>query len=698
MVHISSSPTPASASPLDGARLMALLTTHSVGESPSKEDETLASVAGPPQNAMEHPRSSHASAPEVSVPPPAIALAMPTAPPVNMVLSSGSSRFSSNKLPKGRALRGEHVVYDVDVRRNGEAQPQLEVSPITVYTSDPVLLMGRQIAVNRRYICYGLRGGNIRILNVNTALRALLRGHTQRVTDMCFFGEDVHLLASASADGRILVRKIVEGQYEDAKLIISDQTLLAIQIVGDWDSCHPHVCWHSQIQDVLLVAIGKFVLTIDIGKVRQKASPGGFNVEQPIVCQVESPLEGVQVVGVHEEQVTDLAVPSFGSSCVASASQDGTMRIWGYKTRSLLLSTVPHGREAVSAVAFLSAPHSPDHHAILTAGPLNRVLKLWASTSFPEESVSKLKTGTWRCIQTLEFQSSSAEGKLENAFFNQLVVAPQASLILLANAKKNAIYAVHVEFAVGLVPAKFNYLAEFSVTFPILSLTVAEETEGTVQVYCVQTQAIQQYTLDVSQCLPPPNEEYSSEPSSTVEKGPVLLQAYDAAQVSASDKGEADFLELGSTTAPTTTGPSASVPARSITASSAFGSPVEVSHQEVLHAVTERAKALDITRLTTVVPVNEIVDDFGKPTSELTSANQTTRVSVSQVATMPMNQTEVAPASSITKPPQPSKRRPRSKSPTKPDMQYVPVITASSTQVLEKLEKPSDSWLEQKNT
>ncbi len=179
MVHISSSPTPASASPLDGARLMALLTTHSVGESPSKEDETLASVAGPPQNAMEHPRSSHASAPEVSVPPPAIALAMPTAPPVNMVLSSGSSRFSSNKLPKGRALRGEHVVYDVDVRRNGEAQPQLEVSPITVYTSDPVLLMGRQIAVNRRYICYGLRGGNIRILNVNTALRALLRGHTQ---------------------------------------------------------------------------------------------------------------------------------------------------------------------------------------------------------------------------------------------------------------------------------------------------------------------------------------------------------------------------------------------------------------------------------------------------------------------------------------------------------------------------------------
>ncbi len=31
-----------------------------------------------------------------------------------------------------------------------------------------------------------------------------------------------------------------------------------------------------------------------------------------------------------------------------------------------MLSIVPHGREAVSAVAFLSAPHSPHHHAILT--------------------------------------------------------------------------------------------------------------------------------------------------------------------------------------------------------------------------------------------------------------------------------------------------------------------------------------------
>jgi enhancer of mRNA-decapping protein 4 len=199
----SGSPNPAGALPLDGARLLALLTTLSGSDGPSKEDKTRTTVAGPPQSSMERPRSSHGNTPEVSVPPAAIAPAMQTAPPVNLVLSSSSSRFSSNMLPKGRSLRGEHVVYDVDLRRSGEAQPQLEVCPITQQSFHPPLLMGRQIAVNRRYLCYTngkhrieicsvdslrgnhlLRGGNILITNVDSFCganfsRGSIHGHTE---------------------------------------------------------------------------------------------------------------------------------------------------------------------------------------------------------------------------------------------------------------------------------------------------------------------------------------------------------------------------------------------------------------------------------------------------------------------------------------------------------------------------------------
>lgn len=90
---------------------------------------------------------------------------------------TGPVRMPSSKLPKGRHLIGDHVVYDVNVRLQGEIQPQLEVTPITKYGSDPMLVLGRQIAVNKTYICYGLKQGNIRVLNINTALRSLFRGH-----------------------------------------------------------------------------------------------------------------------------------------------------------------------------------------------------------------------------------------------------------------------------------------------------------------------------------------------------------------------------------------------------------------------------------------------------------------------------------------------------------------------------------------
>jgi len=268
---LSSSPQ-TSPSPLDGARLMALLTTNIGAEASSSDDSTF--LSGSQQSVGGQSPSYQAISQDVSVHPLALAPALPTAPSaLDTQASSTSVRLSSGKRPRGRPLWGDHVVYDVDVRKSGEAQPQLEVSPITVYGSDPLLVLGRQIAVNKRYICYGLRQGTIRILNINTALRALLRGHTQRVTDMVFLSEDQHLLASASVDGRIYVRRILEGPCsEGGKIHITEQMLLAIHIVGNWESCHPRVCWNLQMKDVLEVAIGKVVLSINVLKLPGRTS------------------------------------------------------------------------------------------------------------------------------------------------------------------------------------------------------------------------------------------------------------------------------------------------------------------------------------------------------------------------------------------------------------------------------------------
>lgn len=132
-------------------------------------------------------------------------------------------------------------------------------------------------------------------------------------------------------------------------------------------------------------------------------------------------------------------------------------------------------------------------------------MKLWTSTA-DEGWLSTSDSESWRCNQTLELISST-ELRAEEAFFNQVVVMPQQGLILLANAKKNAIYAIHINYGPYPAATCMDYIADFTVTMPILSLTgtrdISPDGEHVVQVYCVQTQAIQQYALNLAQCLPP---------------------------------------------------------------------------------------------------------------------------------------------------------------------------------------------------
>ncbi|KAL3333683.1 hypothetical protein AABB24_033656 [Solanum stoloniferum] len=417
----------------------------------------------------------------------------------------GPIRMPSSKLPKGRHLNGDHIVYDIDVRFPSEVQPQLEVTPITKYGSDPGLVLGRQIAVNKTYICYGLKLGAIRVLNINTALRSLLKGLAQRVTDMAFFAEDVHLLASASVDGRVYIWKITEGPDEEEKPQITGRIVIAIHIVGEGESVHPRVCWHCHKQEILVVGIGKRILKIDTTKVGKGVV---FSADEPLRCPVDKLVDGVQLIGTHDGEVTDLSMCQWMTTRLVSASVDGTIKIWEDRKPLPIAVLRPHDGHPVSSVTFSAAPHRPDHIVLITGGPLNREIKIWASAS-EEGWLLPSDAESWRCTQTLELKSS-AEANVEEAFFNQVVALSQAGLLLLANAKKNAIYAVHLEYGPNPEATRMDYIAGFTVTMPILSFTGTSDLlphgEQIVQVYCVQTQAIQQYALDLSQCLPPPTE------------------------------------------------------------------------------------------------------------------------------------------------------------------------------------------------
>ncbi|PIN09335.1 WD40 repeat nuclear protein [Handroanthus impetiginosus] len=474
-----------------GARLMALLSAP-----PSTHEISQQSTMPVPQ-ILPTSSGSDLSAPQN-------VNNLPSGPGLVMSHPGSVMRMPSSKLPKGRHLVGDRLVYDIDVRLPGEVQPQLEVTPITKYGSDPGLVLGRQIAVNKTYICYGLKLGAIRVLNINTALRSLLKGLAQRVTDMAFFAEDVHLLASASVDGRVYVWKISEGPDAEDKPQITGRIVIAIQISGEGESVHPRVCWHCHKQEVLVVGVGKRVLRIDTTKVGKGEK---FSAEEPLLCPIEKLIDGVQLVGSHDGEVTDLSMCQWMTTRLVSGSVDGTIKIWEDRKSQPIAVLRPHDGLPVNSVTFLAAAHRPDHIILVTGGSLNREVKIWASAS-EEGWLLPSDAESWHCTQTLELKSS--EARSEEAFFNQVVALSQAGLLILANAKRNAIYAVHLEYGPNPAATRMDYIAEFTVTMPILSFTGTSEVlphgEHIVQVYCVQTQAIQQYALELSQCLPPPME------------------------------------------------------------------------------------------------------------------------------------------------------------------------------------------------
>ncbi|XP_031097091.1 enhancer of mRNA-decapping protein 4-like [Ipomoea triloba] len=376
----------------------------------------------------------------------------------------GSVRYNRT-ISKGRHLSGYHILYDIDVRLPGEVP----------------------IKADQRQKCF----------NINDSRSGL----DERVTDLAFFAEDVHLLASASVNGRVYIWKITEDEDNKHKPQITSQIVIAIQIVGEGESFHPRVCCEKQ--EILVVGIGKRVLKIDTTKVGKDEV---FSAEKPLRCPVDRFVEGVQLVGTHDGEVTDLSMSQLKTTTLlVSASVDGMIKIWEDHKSIPIAVLRPHDGQLVNSVTFFAPPNNPDHIILITGGPLNREVKIWSSAS-EEGWLVPSDAEPWHCTQTLELKSS-AETRVEEAFFNQVVAFPRAGLLLLSNAKKNSIYVVHLEYGPNPAATRMNYIAEFTITMPILSFTGTRDLlpcEHLVQVYCVETQAIHKYALDLSQCLPPP--------------------------------------------------------------------------------------------------------------------------------------------------------------------------------------------------
>jgi enhancer of mRNA-decapping protein 4 len=109
---------------------------------------------------------------------------------------------------------------------------------VTLISTEYGLHHHRQIAVSGDYICYGLRQGHIRVISRSSATRALLKGHTQPLSDLRFAppaaagnggSEGAALLASGGADGRLFVWRL---QLEEGAAAVHEAQQLRASFVS----------------------------------------------------------------------------------------------------------------------------------------------------------------------------------------------------------------------------------------------------------------------------------------------------------------------------------------------------------------------------------------------------------------------------------------------------------------------------------
>ncbi|KAL6058506.1 hypothetical protein QOT17_014777 [Balamuthia mandrillaris] len=478
-------------------------------------------------------------------PPSSVGSSTPGTPSTMEAKTPSSRKKRSTASEPGLRLQGAVVDY-ASVRP--KQLPQLQATqPITLYNPAQTYHLGTLIAVTKDYICYAIKGHMIRAIHIFTGETVLLRGHTQRVTDLRAFHRG-NLLASVGKDGLIFVWKILQRKAEtegskasdQVATIIDKEIVLKIEHEEGSEKQHQRVVWHPAHSNILATSASDGNVYIwDIRKLLENAE------NNVVVHNASTP--GVIVAPV-ASKINDLCFSPDGGK-LAIASEDGNVRIFDLETQAFVQTWNAHGGEPVHAVRWTSGPpvtasSSVAGEAFVTGGQANREIVVW-------------NTDTWTRRQTIELEHSASDSKEASSpgqtlYFNHVAFDPSSTFLFVARAADSSVIVVHMARAAaittegmrgdaadtlpsnssledittasaasplptGLSPdagcCYFDYLSELNVGQPILSFTATNQSLPTAspspqepsvssssqkletKLYCMQAKAIQMYDL-----------------------------------------------------------------------------------------------------------------------------------------------------------------------------------------------------------
>jgi WD40 repeat protein len=443
---------------------------------------------------------------------------IPATPERNTLRTSTSLTSSAKKVKSelGMPIASKSFQYT----RFTLPRKPLEVVPITLFPKPEanVYKCGNIISVNAKFMCYVVKGNSVRVIEIMTAARQLLKGHEANIVDMKFFSDTEDVLATLDKDGRLVVWNL-ESHATGA----TNDIRATRQLEHTFTAAGPFVAlaWDPSTKDNLAV-VGQGALWL-------------CNI--PLCMSSSNAQDGVLKLPVPEGDdsvvYNDLSFSHDGRH-IAAAGSNGTVVVWSMATREVVKVLQPHEGSPVYAAKFLAPEKSVApgvEKLFLTGNKLNEELKLWHSD-------------TWELLQTITL-NVNLEQDASHGFGNKLCFDKTCSFLFVTHTHVQCLDILHLEPPVPIksgdqivdfdvTHTKFDYLTEFSLENkkdelnPIMSFTVtnhkpqdhhhphqqgnaptAQTTDGEhdevlhLQVYATQLRSIQMYHLNSSRCYVP---------------------------------------------------------------------------------------------------------------------------------------------------------------------------------------------------
>ncbi|CAI5743784.1 unnamed protein product [Peronospora destructor] len=406
----------------------------------------------------------------------------------------GFGTTDTPKAPPGVRLSGESVEYHPRVDAAPGESRSLEVMPITLYNSERTSQLGTLISVNEHFISYPIRNGLIRVISQSSVDRLLLRKHEHHtVTELAFFNSKSELLLSFGTDNYVAIWAIQKDP-------MSRELIKLVPTQGR------RVKWHPSESNKIAIANGSLVFIADLSGVAADGSGAENLYDISVVCGQDS-----------GHQINDMVFSPNNGECVITAGSDGFVQVYrvqdwhpGQPAEFIHRFEPFHGK-TVDSLHFYGG-NFLNQQGLFIGGESNTRLSLW--------NAALMESNAPVCYQTVLLRDETHENSL---LLHETIFDPTTQFLFVADRSKPLIYAFHLApSSDARTPRLFDNVTEFALAYPVLSMGLLNRTapsqparDGSdlastlgglnfsMQLYCLQTQAIQRYHVAASECYIP---------------------------------------------------------------------------------------------------------------------------------------------------------------------------------------------------